>query len=97
MEPAGPSSLLHTTLEGLIKYICELQDRCKVYISSYMAFNGSCFMLTWTVSKNQLLEVGLTQNHWETMALRTLTIIDLLHFIMLEDPHEKKYTEIAFG
>ena len=28
---------------------------------SYMASNGSCFMVTWTIFKIQLLEVGLTQ------------------------------------
>jgi hypothetical protein len=33
-------------------------------------------MVTWTIVKNHLLEVGLTQNQ-ETMALRTLTLIDL--------------------
>jgi hypothetical protein len=44
-------------------------------------------MVTWTIFKNHLLEVGLTQNQ-ETMALQTLTTVDLLHFIMCEDPHE---------
>jgi hypothetical protein len=56
-------------------------------MDSYMASNGSCFMVTWTLFKNHLLEVGLPQNR-ETMALRTLTIIDLSYFIMCEDPHE---------
>jgi hypothetical protein len=42
---------------------------CKVYMDSYMAWNESCFMVTWTISKNHLLEVGLIQN-WETMTLR---------------------------
>ena len=31
------------------------------------------------------LGVGLTQN-WETMALQSLTIVDLYYFIMCEDP-----------
>jgi hypothetical protein len=44
-------------------------------------------MVTWTISKNHLLEVGLTQNR-ETMALRTLTIVDLFYFIMREEPRE---------
>ena len=44
-------------------------------------------MVTWVIFKNHLLEVGLTQNR-ETMALQMLTIIDLLYFIMCEDPHE---------
>jgi hypothetical protein len=39
-----------------------MQDGCKVYMDSYMASNGSCFMITWTILKNHLLEVGLTQN-----------------------------------
>ena len=48
------------------------QDGCKVHMDSYMASNGSCFMVTWTTFKNHLLEVGLTQNHQKTMALRML-------------------------
>ena len=65
-----------------------MQDGCKVYMNSYMALNGSCFIVTWTIFRNHLLEVGLTQNHWETMALRTLTTVGLFYFIMCEDPHE---------
>ena len=38
-----------------------MQDGCKVYVDPYMASNGSCFMVTWTVFKYHLLEVGLTQ------------------------------------
>ena len=64
-----------------------MQDGCKVYIDSYMASNGLCFMVTWTIFKNYLLEVGLIQNR-ETMALQTLTTVDLFYFIMLEDMHE---------
>ena len=37
--------------------------------------------------QNHFLEVGLTQNR-ETMALRTLTTVDLFYFIIVEDPHE---------
>jgi hypothetical protein len=37
-------------------------------MDSDMASNGSRFMVTWTIFKNHLLEVGLTQNR-ETMAL----------------------------
>ena len=55
-----------------------MQDGCKVYINSYMASNGSCYMITWTIFQNHLLEVGLTQNH-EIMALRNLTTVDLLN------------------
>ena len=64
-----------------------MQDKCKVYMDSYMASNGSCFMVTWTIFKNHLLEVGLTQI-WEFMALRTLTTVDLFDFITRENPHE---------
>ena len=45
-----------------------MQDGCKVYMDSYMASNGSCFMVIWAIFKNLLLQVGLTQNR-ETMAL----------------------------
>jgi hypothetical protein len=27
-----------------------------------MAFKGACFMVTWTIFKNHLLEVGLTKH-----------------------------------
>ena len=64
-----------------------MQDGCKVYMDSYMTSNGSCFLVTWTIFKNHLLEVSLTQN-WETMTIRTLTTVDLFYFIMREDPHE---------
>ena len=43
-------------------------------------------MVPGTLFKNHLLEVGLTQNH-ETMALQTLTTVELFYFIMCEDPH----------
>ena len=56
-------------------------------MDSYMASNGSCFMVTWTIFKNHLLEIGLTQNR-EIMTLRTLTTIDLFNFIMCENMHE---------
>jgi hypothetical protein len=64
-----------------------MQDGCKVYMDSYVASNGSCFMVTWIIFKNHLLEVGRTQNR-ESMALRMLTIVDLFYFIVCEDPHE---------
>jgi hypothetical protein len=52
-----------------------------------MALNSSCFMVTSTLFKNHFEKVDLAQN-WETMALRTLTNVDLFYFIMCEDPHE---------
>jgi hypothetical protein len=64
-----------------------MQDGRKVYMESYMVSNRPCFMVTWTIFKNKLLEVGLTQNR-ETMALRTLTTIELFYFIMCEDSRE---------
>ena len=56
---AGPS-LFFTMFEGPTEYV--VQDGCKVYMDSYMALNGSCFMVTWIIFKNHLLEIGLTQN-----------------------------------
>jgi hypothetical protein len=52
-----------------------MQDGYKVYMDSYMASNGSCFMVIWPIFKNRLLEVGLKKdketigtpnahNHW---------------------------------
>ena len=64
-----------------------MQDGREVYVDPYMALNGSCFIITWTIFKNHLLEVGLTQNR-EIRALQTLASVDLLYFIMCEDPHE---------
>jgi hypothetical protein len=59
-----------------------MQDGCQVYMVS----NGSCFMVTWIIFKNHPLEVGQTQNRWETMTLRMLTTVDLFYFIMCEVP-----------
>ena len=70
-----------------------MQHGCKVYMDSYMTLNVSCFMVTWIIYKNHLLEVGLRQN-WETMALQTLTIIDLFYS---GDSYEWKIIEIIFG
>ena len=76
-------------------YMWMMQDGCKVYMDSYMA---SCFMVTWTIFKNHLVEVGRPENHWETMALRTLTIIGLFYFIVCEDMCELyTFIDIAFG
>ena len=55
---------------GTNKVCMWMQDGYKVYMDSYMTSNGSCFMPTWTIFINRLLEVGLTQN-WETMTLRS--------------------------
>ena len=69
---ASPSSL-HTKLEGPTK-VCE----CKMDVKS-------TWIPTWHPS-DQVSWSFLTQTH-ETMALRTLTTIDLFNFIMVEDPH----------
>jgi uncharacterized alpha/beta hydrolase family protein len=77
---AGPSSL-HTMLDRLTEYVK----------STWMPLHG----IKWIMYhghldfffKNPFLEVGLTQNR-ETMALRTLTTVDIFYFIMREDPHE---------
>ena len=66
-------SLLSTYLEG---YTAWMQYGCKVFMYSYMASNGSCFMVTWTIFFNHLWEVGLTQIR-ETMALWTLSTAGL--------------------
>jgi hypothetical protein len=47
--------------------VCECKTDEKVCMDSYMASSGSSVMVTWTIFKNHLLEVGLTQNR-ETMA-----------------------------
>jgi hypothetical protein len=60
-DGAGLSSL-HTTLEGPTEYICECKMDVKVYMDSYMAYDGSCFVVTWIIFQNHLLEVGLTRN-----------------------------------
>ena len=73
----GPSSL-HTTLEGPTEYTSECKMDVKFYMDSYMVLSGSCFMVTWTIFRTHLLEIGLTQN-WETMALQILTTVDLFY------------------
>ena len=39
--------------------VCECKMDVKVYVDSYMASNGSCFMVTWTIFKKPLLGGGL--------------------------------------
>ena len=61
VEKAKPLQV-HFTLRLRDQRSMWMQDGCKVYMNSYMASNGSCFMVTWTNFKNHFLEVGLTQN-----------------------------------
>ena len=44
-------------------------------------------MVTWTIFKNHLLELGLSQNQ-ETVVLQMLTTVDLFYSIMCEDPYK---------
>ena len=81
---AGPSSL-HTTLEGPTDYANA--RRMQSRHGFLHDIKWIMFMVAWTISKNYLLEVGLTQNR-ETMALQMLTTVDLFDFIVCEDPHE---------
>ena len=60
-------------------------DGRKLYLGSYMASNGSCFMIISTNLKNHLLEVGLIQNH-ETLVFRMLTTLDLSYFYHVWGP-----------
>ena len=86
VEKAEPAQV-HFTLRLRDHRSMWMQDGSKGYIDSYMASNGSCSMVTWTTSKNHLLEVGLTQNQ-ETMGLRMLATIDSFYFIMSKNRHE---------
>ena len=76
--------------------VCECKMDVTSTWDSYMTLNGSSFMVTRTIFINHLLEVGVIWNH-KTISLQTLTTIDLLYFIMVEDPHEWKFIEISFG
>ena len=83
---AGPSSLLHTMLEGTIEYVNARWMECPhgfLHDIKGIMFHGhlDCFL-------NRLLEVGLTQN-WETVALRMLAQpVVYSIFIMCEGPCE---------
>jgi hypothetical protein len=90
----------HTTLEGPTEGVCECKMDGEVYMDSYLhgiEWIGSCFMVTWIVFKNHLLEVGITQNHRETMARRTLTTVGLFYILTCEDPLNRNSIEIKFG
>jgi hypothetical protein len=64
----------------------EMQDGCKVYMDSYMASNGSCFVFLCIVFQNHLLEVGLIEKARETMGLWNHTIVIYQYFFMCGDP-----------
>jgi len=77
---AGPSSL-HSMLEGPTKYVCECtMDVKSTRIPTWHRMDS----VSWSLGlffKNHLLEVGLTRSRRETMALRTLTTVDLFYVI----------------
>ena len=73
-----------------------MQDGCKAYTDLYMTSSGLHLMVIRIISKNHLLEVGVTQNQ-ETVTLQTLMTVDLSYSIMDEDPHEQKLIETPFG
>jgi hypothetical protein len=76
---------VHFTLRLRDQRSLGMQDGCKVYVDSYMASNGSCFMVIWIIFKDYLLEVVPTQNQ-ETMALRKLTAADFILFCHMLRP-----------
>ena len=74
-----------------------MQDGCKVHMNFYIALNGSCFMVTWTLFKTHLLGVGFntklgdhgtrrSHNHWYYYILACV-----------RTPYEQKFFEIAYG
>ena len=76
----GPS-LLHTTLEGpMNRWMQDIKSR---RIPTWHQMDHISWSLR-LLEKNHLLQVGLTRNR-EIMALRNLTIINLLCFIMCEN------------
>jgi hypothetical protein len=76
---AGPSSL-HTTLEGPTDYV---DARWMESLHGFLhGIKWIMFHDHWTIFKNHLLEVGLTQNR-ETMALRMLTTVVLFYWLCL--------------
>ena len=90
------SSFLPTTVEGPTEWACECgMDVKSTWIPTWHPMDH----VSWSLglfSRNHLLEVGLTQN-WETMALWTLTTVDLFYINMCEDSHKYTFIEIAFG
>jgi hypothetical protein len=58
--------------------------------------HGSLHVIKLDHVSQSLLEVGRIQNR-ETVALWTLTTVDLFYCIMCGDPREQKFIEVAFG
>ena len=94
VEKAEPVQIHFTLLLKEHEYELDVKS---AWIHSYMASNGSFFMVIGTTSKNHLLDVGLSQDR-KIMTLRTLTILNLLSIYHVWGPHEYTFIEIiAFG
>ena len=87
VEKTEPVQIRFFTLRLRGQRSMRMQYGCRVCMDSYVASNGSFFMVTWIIFKNHMLEVGLTHN-WKTMALQMLTMFGLFYFIMHKDMHE---------
>ena len=85
VEKAEPVRVRYFTLRLRDQRSMWMQGGCEVYVDSYMASNGSWFMVTWTIFTNHLLEVGLTRNQ-EVIALWPFTTVDLFYFDHLWRP-----------
>jgi hypothetical protein len=57
VEKAKPVQVRYFTLRLRDQRSMWMQDGCKIYMNSYMASNRSCFMVSWTIFKNNILEV----------------------------------------
>ena len=76
---------VHCTLCLRDQYNKCMHDESNVYMDSYMASKDHVSWSLGLLSKTTSWEVDLTQNR-ETMALWSLTIINLLHSNLCEDP-----------
>ena len=74
-----------------------MHNGCKVYVNSCVASNGSCFMVTWIVFKNHLLDIGLITNLRDHDTPKTHNRWFIIFYHAWEDPYEQKFIEIAFG
>jgi hypothetical protein len=54
-------------------------DVKSIHMDSFMASNGSCFMVTWTILKNPPLGGRPNIQNQETMALQTLTTVGVFY------------------
>ena len=61
-----------------------MEDGCKVYMESYVASNGSRFMVTWIIFEHHILQVCRTQILGDHVTWN-LTNVELLYFLMCED------------